>query len=93
MLGMNRAAVERFTKMMQWQAEKPVGELVAGGSFTGMESEKAWPHQSALDVWSYFPFFFFLRISEAESTDPQTVQTQKASICVLPGILCNLHQY
>lgn len=58
MLGMNRAAVERFTKMMQLQADKPVGELVAGGSFAGMPQEKALPHQSALDVWSYFPFFF-----------------------------------
>lgn len=72
MLGMNRAAVERFTKMMQLQVEKPVGELVAGGSFAGMESEKAWPHQSALDVWSYFPFFFFfenLRSPEHRSSN------------------------
>lgn len=59
MLGMNRAAVERLTKMMQLQAEKLVGELVAGGSFAGMEPERTWPHQSALDVWSYFPFLIF----------------------------------
>lgn len=53
MFGMNRAAVERFTKMVQLQ-----GELVAGGSFTGMQSEKARPHQSVLDVWGSFPIFF-----------------------------------
>lgn len=58
MFGMNPAAVERFTKMVQLQGEMPVGELVAGGSFTGMQSEKARPHQSVLDVWGYFPIFF-----------------------------------
>lgn len=50
----SRVAVESLTKTVQLQAEMLAGELVAGGLFTGMQSEKVCPHQSELNVWSYF---------------------------------------
>lgn len=82
MLGMNRAAVERLTKMMQLQAEKTVCELVAGGSFAGMESEKAWPHQSALDVWSYFPLlFFFENLRSREHRSSNIPNSKGVNLC------------
>lgn len=83
MLGMNQAAVERFTKMMQLQAEKPVGELVAGSSFTGMEWEKAWPHQSALDVWSYFRFLgvFFENLRSREHRSLNSPNSKGVNLC------------
>lgn len=57
-------------------------ELVAGGSFTGMQSEKVCPHQSKLDVWSYFPFFFSRnRHSEAKHRCPNSSNSKNFSPC------------
>lgn len=79
---MNRAAVERFTKMAQLQAEMLVGELVAGGSFAGMQSEKARPHQSALHVWSYFPIFLENQtLSSPEHRRPNSSNSKSVKLC------------
>lgn len=70
--------MESLTKMVQLQAEMLVGELVAGGSFTGMQSEMSGHIKVS---WMYGAIFLFVYI-EPSSRDAQTAQSQKASHCV-----------
>lgn len=60
-------------------------ELVAGGSFAGMQSEKVCPHQSKLDVWSYFPIFFFKKQAlRSRAQMPKQLKLKKLlTVCFL----------